>query len=317
MMNIRSFDWHDLPVLYRYRHCGLFLDTALVLTRGPILVPKGALFSVAGLTGNVFTYLCNDDQSPKRPLLAQVTHNSGLTFARFSFIAPDEAVVTADLPQLFDHIAPVVGKRGAFHILAEVDEEAQAFEALRHSGFAIYTSQRIWKLQAHGASTSKSATWRRCNSQDALRVRSLYNDLVPGLVQQIEPLPREILKGMVYYQGGTMLAYVELRYGPAGIWLQPFIHPDAHDFEASLGDLLQTIPGQRGRNVYICVRSYQSWLEGMVEALGALPGNSQAVMVRHLSVARRAAEPLTLPAMNGRRTEPITHIVLKPDEQDH
>jgi hypothetical protein len=40
-------------------------------------------------------------------------------------------------------------------------------------------------------------------------------------------------------------------------------------------------------------------------------------MVRHLSVARRAAQPVTLPAINGTRIEPITHIVLNPDERDH
>jgi len=317
MINIRSFDWRDLPVLHRYRHCGLFLDTALVLTRGPGLVPAGAVFSAAGLGGSVFTYLCDDDEVRKQPLLAQVTHNTGSTFARLSFIAPDEAVVSADLPSLFDYLAPAVGERGAFHILAEVDERAQAFDALRRSGFAIYANQRIWKLEEEEAGKSESSAWRKCNGRDVLRVRSLYNDLVPGLVQQVEPLPREHLKGMVYYQDGTMMAYVELRYGPKGIWAQPFIHPDAHDFDESLGKLLHSLSGRSGRTVYICVRSYQSWLEGMIESVGAVPGNSQAVMVRHLSVARRAAQPVTLPAINGTRAEPITHIVLNPDERDH
>ena len=32
-----------------------------------------------------------------------------------------------------------------------------------------------------------------------------------------------------------MLAYVELRYGPAGIWAQPFVHPDAPEVGATLG----------------------------------------------------------------------------------
>ena len=65
-----------------------------------------------------------------------------------------------------------------------------------------------------------------------LRIRSLYNNLVPGLVQQVEPLPPDQLRGMVYYQQGELLAYVELRYGPRGIWAQPFVHPDAEDIRA-------------------------------------------------------------------------------------
>jgi hypothetical protein len=316
MINIRSFDWRDLPVLHRYRNSGLFLNTALALTRGPVLVPTGAVLSAAGLGGGVYTYLCDDDEVHRQPLLAQVTHNAGSTFARLSFLAPEEAIASADLPLLFDYLASAVGERGVFHILAEVDERAQAFDALRRSGFAIYATQRIWKLQDDLASKPKTSGWRRCNGQDVLRVRSLYNDLVPGLVQQVEPLPREHMKGMVYYQDGVMRAYVELRYGRVGIWMQPFIHPDAHDFDATLGELLHTLPGRRGRTVYVCIRSYQSWLEGMVEAVGAVPGTSQAVMVRHLSVARRAAQPVALPSINGTRAEPIAHIMLNPDKRD-
>lgn len=316
MMNIRSFEWRDLPVLHRYRDSGLFLDTALVLTRGSELVTKGTVFSAAGLGGGVFTYVCEDSEAQMRLLLVQGTHNAGSTFGRLSFIAPEEVVALSNLPLLFDYLAPAVGERGAFHILAEVDEHAQAFDALRHSGFAIYTNQRIWRLGDAGTSKSGSSAWRRCHEQDVLRIRSLYNDLVPGLVQQVEPLPRQHLHGMVYYQDGSLLAYVDLRYGPKGIWVQPFVHPDARDFDAAFADLLNTLPGRRGRAVYICVRAYQSWLEGMVEAAGAAVGDSQAVMVRHLSVVRRATQPVTLPSINGTRAEPITHIVLNPDERE-
>lgn len=315
-MIVRAFDWRDLPVLHRYRNRGRFLDTALLLTRGPVLAPTGALFSAAGLGRGVFTYLCSDDDGERQPLLSQVSHAAGSTFARLSFIAPDEAVASADLPILFDYLVSSIGERGAFHVLAEVDDEVEAFAALRRSGFAIYASQRIWILAAEQITKPAASGWRKCTGQDVLRIRSLYNDLVPGLVQQVEPLPRQHLNGMVYYQDGVLLAYVELRYGPLGIWVQPFIHPDAHDFETSLAELLYAIPGQRGRTIYICIRSYQSWLEGMVESLGALPGGSQAVMVRHLTVARRAVEPVALPAINGTRAEPITHIVLNPDKRD-
>ena len=35
--------------------------------------------------------------------------------------------------------------------------------------------------------------------------------------------------------------------------------------------------------MYLCVRSYQTWLEPVLEDLGALAGPRQAVMVKHLA----------------------------------
>jgi hypothetical protein len=317
MMNIHSFDWRDLPVLHRYRNCGMFLDTALVLTRGAVLAPTRVLFSATGMDTGVYTYLCENDALPKQPLLLQANHQPGSTFARLSFVAPEQAIASVDLAVLFDYLAQAMGEHGAFHILAEVDERSQAFEALRRASFAVYGIQRIWKLESKNTERLETSAWHRCNSQEMVRVRSLYNDLVPGLVQQVEPLPKDHLKGMVYYQDGIVKAYVELRYGPQGIWMQPFIHPDVHDFDGPFVELLNSLPKRRGRSVYICVRSYQSWLEGMLEAAGAAPDSSQAVMVRHLSVVRRATQAVSIPAINGTRAEPITHIVLNPDEQEH
>jgi hypothetical protein len=115
-----------------------------------------------------------------------------------------------------------------------VDAQSPGFQALRRAGFAIYARQRIWRLADLPPDPVQPAPWRACTTRDALAVRSLYNNLVPGLVQQAEPLPRERLKGMVYYHADVMHAYVELRYGPVGIWAQPFVHPDAQDFPARL-----------------------------------------------------------------------------------
>ena len=87
---------------------------------------------------------------------------------------------------------------------------------------------------------------------------------------------------MVYYQNGELLAFVELKYGQRGIWVQPFVHPDAEDVQQILLDLFSKIPNRRSRPVYICVRSYQSWLELAIEELGGEAGPRQAVMVKQL-----------------------------------
>ena len=35
--------------------------------------------------------------------------------------------------------------------------------------------------------------------------------------------------------------------------------------------------------MYVCVRTYQAWLEHVLEDLGAKPGPQQAIMVKHMT----------------------------------
>jgi hypothetical protein len=233
------------------------------------------------------------------PLLGQITHSTGASYARLSFLAPAAALESGELPVLLDQIAMHVGERGAFHILAEVNEHSLAFDTLHSSGFAIYARQRIWQLNGDPVGDAKPVPWRSCTSRDLTEAHSLYNNVVPGLVQQAEPFPRHRLRGLIYYQEGNIIAYVEYRYGLRGIWVQPFIHPDAGDFVGHLVDMLQALPNRRSRPVYLCIRSYQSWLEPTVKEMGAQPGPVQAVMVRHLAISRRITQPLAIPAINA------------------
>lgn len=307
-MSIRPFEWRDLLVLHRYRHQGLFLDTASVLTRGSMLVPAGALLASFAPATGIFTYVCEGEEQAELPLVGQVVHSAGSSFARLSFLTPESAVESADLPALFDQIAIEIGERGGLYLLAEVNDDSPSIQALHRAGFAIYARQRLWYLASEPQGDAQDVPWKSCTSKDLITVRSLYNNLVPGLVQQIEPLQRDYPRGKVLYQNGEVLAYVQLRYGRYGIWAQPFVHPDVLNFEGYLSPLLRSLPNRHSRSIYLCIRSYQSWLEGGIEAMGAAPGALQAVMVRHLAVSRRAAHPYALPAINGTRPEPTAPI---------
>ena len=81
-MTIRLFDWRDFLALYRYRNQGAFFDSSLVLTRGPNLVPAGALFSYFAPATGIYTYLCSDNGTPGQPLIGQLRHMSSSSFAR-------------------------------------------------------------------------------------------------------------------------------------------------------------------------------------------------------------------------------------------
>jgi hypothetical protein len=189
-----------------------------------------------------------------------------------------------------------------------VDESSQVYPVLRRAGFAIYARQRIWRLDGKAIGDEDRVSWRSSRSGDVIGAHSLYSNVVPGLIQQVEPLPKKVLKGFVLYQHGELRAFVELKYGRNGIWVQPFVHPDAEFFDRHLIQLLRQLPGRRGRPLYICVRSYQSWLETAIEEAGAQSGPQQAVMVRHLSVNLRVKQALPVHAINGTRTEPTAPI---------
>lgn len=307
-MSVHQFYWRDLPALIRYRHQGQFFDNALLLTRGSILVPIGALTSYFAPATGIFTYLCANDSDPACRLLGQVIHNIARPFARLTFLAPETALESNILPQLLEQSIVDIGERGALHLLAEVDEQTVAYESLRDVSFAIYARQRVWRLNALPGGNPAGMRWQEAQSRDIIPVRSLYNSLVPAMVQQIEPLPKDELEGLVYYQSDELSAYVEVKRGSRGIWLQPFFHPDLDDLTPVFTDLLTALKARRSQPVYICIRSYQSWLENWVEALDAEPGPLQAVMVKHLAISKKVEHSFALQALEGRQPEATASI---------
>jgi hypothetical protein len=190
--------------------------------------------------------------------------------------------------------------------MAEVEERTAAFEKLRQAGFALYIHQRIWQSKEDTQHKPNPSQWRDIHGQDVIAVRSLYATLVPALVQQVESLPTERMKGLVYYLDDELLAFAEIRYGQRGIWVHPYIHPDTQNVTERLEDLLHNLPNRHSRPIYLCVRSYQSWLENSLEDLQAEAGPLQAVLVKHLVVGKKVRNSFTLPAMEGGQQEITT-----------
>jgi hypothetical protein len=141
-MNIRPFDWRDLPVLHRYRNKSVYLHTSLVLTRGSWLL-SGAILSSLSPSMGIFTSVSANNDNGEPVLIGQTIHPAGSQNAQLTFLAPDEALNTSPLFSLLDHLSAQSVERGAFRLLADVDENSAAFEALRQAGYAIYARQRI------------------------------------------------------------------------------------------------------------------------------------------------------------------------------
>jgi hypothetical protein len=302
-MNVRSLDVLDLPTLSRYRRDMLGLDSARILTRGN---PLGAVAMLSYLDPrrHIYTAVANENGSS---LMGQVTLHEEETSARMTFLAPEEALNGLTLP-LLEHLVTQVGDWGAFHLLAEVDEDSAAFRLLRQAGFAMYAWQRIWKLPPSDP-VGKKNPWRQASGTDWPAVQSLYGQIVPALLHPVEDLPKQVM-GLVCSEG-NLQAYVAVNSGPKGIWIQPIIPPDSDCASEQLAALSYAMSDRRGRDIYVCVRSYQAWLESVLEDLGAQPGPRQAVMVRRLAKSLKVEEKVSaMDKVLVKPTAPVARVVI-------
>lgn len=274
-MSIRPLDLLDLPSLYRYRGEAISLDSARLLTRGN---PLGAAGMIAYMNPrrHVYTAVSDNDGAT---LLGGITHANGDTFAKLLYLAPASNLDLPAAPALIEHISAQAGSWGAFHVLAEAEDGSEAFPALRMAGFSVYAWQRMWDVSNITASAN-SADWTRMKSVNLPSIQNLYHQIVPPLLQPVEPTPKRVT-GFICNDG--MKCYVNSSVGTMGIVLSPLIHPEATEVGWKLASLVVHLPNRGNRPVYLCVRSYQAWLEPVLEDLGAKVANRQAVMVKHLA----------------------------------
>ncbi len=301
-MSIRPLDLLDLPKLVRYRSEAVSLDSMRVLTRGNPLGAAGFI-SYFNPMRHLYTGVFEENGNT---LLGGISQQNDETFSRLVYIAPGSKLNNPGLPQLIEQLCIEAGNWGSLHVLAEVEEDSAAFPALRMSGFSVYAWQRIWDV-SHIPSIGSADNLQVTEEVTLSAVQSLYYQIVPPLLQTVEPLPKTF-SGVVCSQGTR--CYVNITQGTSGIVLAPLIHPEAIDVSAELASLINKLPNRRERPVYICVRSYQAWLETAIEDLGGIPSNRQAVMVKHLvhmvkdEQTVRAAQPAGVSVQPSRVTRP-------------
>lgn len=300
-MSIRPLAILDLPQLYRFREEAIGLDTARTLTRGN---PLGAarLLAYMNPARHVYSAIANGESES---VLGGIIHSRDDAFAKLLYLAPASQLHHPGLPALIENLSVQAGGWGAFHVLAEVDEVSDAFVPLRKAGFSVYAWQRMWEISEVNESSS-GFEWTRVRSIHLPVVQSLYHQIVPPLLHPIEPQPKMPI-GWLSNDGAK--CYVSVTHGTYGIVLTPLIHPEATDVSSKLTALISNLPDRRGRPVYICVRSYQAWLEPVLADLGAKAAARQAVMVKHL--ARLVKEGQTVPAVpSGVTVQPsrVSHI---------
>jgi len=249
------------------------------------------------------------DCDPK--LIGQMYYTQGQRSARLSFMAPSEAGASPGISDLLDGLTCQAGDWGAFNLLAEAEEHHPIFENLRRANFFVYAWQRIWRFVPDGrGERGASKRWRSTSPLDEIALRSLYQALVPPLVQSAEPFVLHARQGLVYRQNGEVMGFIEGRHGPRGVYLQPVIHPDVENVQELVIDLLQALPAlYLGRPVYIAVRSYQSWLEAALEDLHGQAAPRQALFVKHLASTQRVLATNKRLVLEKHQAEPTAPMV--------
>lgn len=203
------------------------------------------------------------------------------------------------------------GHWGAKQVLADLDLDSALFSQFRKASFSVLAKQRVFRFQGESPAIPELiGRWRLWNGEDIPAVRALYATLVPPLIQPIEPLTRLQMLGMVYDDGsGAVQAYADMVYGPVGVWVLPFIHPQSvENITDLLTQLLITLPDLAGRPVYMTARSYQPWIENALENLPGDAGPEQAVMVRYLAVRQRVHADLSFSVLENGNPEPTVPL---------
>jgi hypothetical protein len=300
-MPIRPLALFDLPYVYSFREEAVGLDTARTLTRGNPLGAVG-LMAYMNPAKHIYSAIANGEEDS---VLGGIIHSRDETFAKLLYLAPASQLAHPDLPALIENLSAQAGAWGAFHVIAEVDEMSDAFVPLRRSGFSVYAWQRMWDV-SQIAESSTGVEWTRVRSIHLQSLQNLYHQIVPPLLQPVEPQPNDSM-GWMCNEG--VKCYVSVSQGVYGIVLAPLIHPEATDVGAKLASLVASLPDRRNRPVYVCVRSYQAWLEPVLADLGAQGADRQAVMVKHLAHLVKDAQTVTaVPSGVSVQPSRVSHV---------
>jgi hypothetical protein len=315
---IRSFGWRDVGLVKTLGEQGVCLDSETCLLRGNHSL-QNALFAylIPGTGAPTIVWRAKSNDGG-RAAFGQLGHKIGEEQARILFIAPSCEEAPEAWTSLLEKLAVEAGDRGALNLLAEVNEEGCEFEALRTAGFAVYARQSVWQL-AEGQllqTNAHAVPLRPTTELDLLSVSTLCNNIIPRLVQQVEPVSQRVARGYVLEHRGEIVAFLDVRRGPLGSWVEPYLHPEAYKLsEAVLHTGLRLIAAGNEKIIYLCIHRYQDWLQEIVARAGFKALGSQAVMVKRLTA--RVKEPLrkALPVMETHVPTPITQAQIM--KQDH
>ncbi|MFW5748792.1 MAG: hypothetical protein ACOCYT_04180 [Chloroflexota bacterium] len=315
----------DLPLIRRISDRAMVLDTELEYTRDPG-EPMGAIISSILLPQRHLHTLIS--RADKHQVIGQLRLRADERSAQIVYIAPGPKYDTDDTAWLhvLDAMAYEAGRQSATVLIGEINEDCALFETMRHSGFAVYARQQIWRrMPGDYAYLEPPVQVRAATADDTFDIQKLVTHVVPRLLRMIsDPLDKH--PGWVYERDGRVEAYIAVSTGRHGIYLMPYINPDVLGQTPGIfHGVIQQLQKASKLPVYVRVRRHQEWLATALEALQFEPGPRQALMVRHLTarvrqtryrlerkgieVVPNSATPLHLPVYEYRRVIKFREVV--------
>ena len=259
----------DLPVMRRLGQDALILDSALEYTQRVHEPNTATLTNLLLPNRKVHTLLTRvgDDQ-----VIGQFRLNGHEHNAHIVYIAPTLEANRDNTAWLhiLDGMAHEAGQRDAHALVAEVHEDNCLFEIMRSTGFAVYSRRQIWQKPAGEIAWPQNTIIpiEPAVDADTPGIQSLIAQIVPALMQPFV-MPDGEMNGWVYRQDGKVMAYVGATSGNLGIYLKPFIHPDAmSDTNAIIVSLLAQIGKSNALPIFVNVSRYLDWIGTSLEKTG-------------------------------------------------
>lgn len=286
---IRSFQLRDFALIHRIGEKGVLLQAEAALIHSSHPVRRAILGKLAG--GRIVTFVWKSENR-QTTAYAQLSWKEGRPSAHLVCLGtehrsradePEGTIDEESWLELLDELAVEAGRSGAHSLIAEASENGPELPILRRAGYAIYTRQDIWIAQ-EPVSDEPYTILHPHQSVDDWDVSVLYSNVVPGLIQSVEPNPpQESGSNWILREDDELAAFVHLSEGSAATWLRLLIHPNAHTkpkeiIQAAAG----VVPPSSERPMYCCIRRYQSWLQNALERAGFQYWGSQAVMVKNI-----------------------------------
>ena len=285
------------------------LDAEAALTTNPHPLRRALVGRFVGGQYSTFVYR---SEANRASAFAQIRWEEGYPSAHLVFLGAenspedkDDSIVDEDvwLP-LLEQLVVETGGFGIHNLVAEASESGPELPVLRRAGFAVYTRQDIW-IADQILEEEEVEVLQPHEVLDDWDVQVLYANIVPGLIQSVEPNPPlDRGQNWVLREEDELAAFVHVRKGTVASWMRLLIHPNAHtEPQDIIRSALCVAEASPQRPVYCCVRRYQSWLQSPLENAGFRQWGSQAVLVKHIvqhvkprPVAwERALEPQAVP----------------------
>lgn len=296
---IRPFHLGDLTLVHRLGEKGVVFQTQTALTSIPHPVRRAIVHMLIG--GRYSTYVWKSDQRNAAGFaqLSWQNHNTSAHLACLGTeiydVDPDEqSKIDEEIwLSLLEDLTSEAGRRGFHNLIAEATEDGSELPVLRQAGFAVYTRQDIWICDRPNSADRIDLLETR-RPVDDWDISVLYSNIIPGLIQSVEPTPPlDYGQNWILREDGELVALVHIFDGPVASWMRLLIHPNARTSPKLIIEAaLQQKEPSLDHPIYCCVRRYQSWLQVSLAKAGFRSWGSQAVMVKHIVQHAQKQEPI-------------------------